>query len=123
MKGRSKLPIAHALRGCTERQTNQFSPVVCTALLRRASIGPMCKTEDDFNDFAQFVRRRLNSKSVPSLTDLFGIWSAEQADRAQCAEDLAAVKEALEAYDRGERGRPVSAARKEYRELLGMPMN
>jgi len=67
----------------------------------------MTKIEGDLLNFTNFVHRQLRDQGTDcSLSELFDIWLLENADPAAFEDDVAALKEALDDFDNGDRGTP-----------------
>lgn len=80
----------------------------------------MARAEDDLQQFNQFVRERLRSsdRAHVSLAELMEEWQLQHPMDAQHAENVAAVRAAIDDFKNGDRGRPAGELTRELRESL-----
>lgn len=81
----------------------------------------MTKIENDLESFNRFVRDQLKAGTPDEeLADLFDRWQAEHPTPEQHAENVAAIREAIDDYRRGDRGTPAGQHSAELRRRLGI---
>jgi hypothetical protein len=56
----------------------------------------------------------------PSLDELFDLWRMENPSDADYAENVAAIAEAIQDYEAGDRGQPAGKLSQELREKFGL---
>jgi hypothetical protein len=65
----------------------------------------MASTAEELDRFAEFARQRLgNGESELSLDELFDLWRSENPSDDLYAENVAAIKAAIDDFRNGDRG-------------------
>jgi len=80
----------------------------------------MATAEDDLQQFNHFVRERLSATHADdvSLVELMEEWQLLHPTDEQVAQNVAAVKAAIEDFKSGDRGRPAGELTRELRKSL-----
>ena len=74
----------------------------------------MTTTSEELMSFVQFARTRLAAAEIePSLDELFDLWRMENPSDADYAENVAAIAEAIQDYNGGDRGQPAGGLSRE----------
>ena len=80
----------------------------------------MATAEQELENFARFVRHRLNAGDAEaSLDELFDFWRNENPSDEVHAENVAAIAASIEDFKRGERGRVAGEHSAELRRQFG----
>lgn len=67
----------------------------------------MTTTAQELESFVQFAKTRLAAAEIePSLDELFDLWRMENPSDADYVENIAAIAEAIQDFEGGDRGRP-----------------
>ena len=78
-------------------------------------------TQDEVHEFATFALQRIHDGDAElSMDELYDMWRHQNPDPAVHAENLAAVRAAIEDFKAGDRGQPAGPLTRELRDKLGM---
>jgi hypothetical protein len=81
----------------------------------------MATTSEELDRFAEFARQRLgNGGSELSLDELFDLWRSENPSDELYAENVAAVKAAIDDFRKGDRGTPAGEHSDQLRREFGI---
>ena len=81
----------------------------------------MSATEDDIRNFQEFALNRIgHDKADLELEDLLEEWRTQHRNSQQQHEDLAAIKQAVAAWDDGDVGRPADEVVADIRSKHGL---
>jgi hypothetical protein len=76
-------------------------------------------TKEQIDSFSRFAAEQLNrSGAALSMDELYDLWRRENPDPDAYAENVAAVKAAIQDYKAGDRGRPAGELSRELRGQL-----
>lgn len=76
-------------------------------------------TREEVNSFARFALEQLDRGNTDcSMEELYAMWRRENRPSASRVEDVAAVREAIDDFRKGDRGRPARDLGRELREHL-----
>ncbi len=79
----------------------------------------MATTAEELESFVEFARARLDTgERESSLEELFELWMHEHLSDPDYAENLAAIRGAIQDYQAGDRGRPAGELSRELWERL-----
>jgi hypothetical protein len=74
----------------------------------------MATTAEDLKSFAQFAKTRLAAAEIePSLDELSDLWRMENPSDTGYVENVAAIAEAIQDCEGGDRGRPAGGLSRE----------
>ena len=80
----------------------------------------MAVTAQELESFTQFARSRLETRdSSLSLDELFDLWRTENPSEEAYSENVAAIAEAIQDYEAGDRGQLPGKLSRELLEELG----
>jgi len=81
-------------------------------------------TQEEINEFADFALQQLDHGGTAlNMDELYDMWRRENPAPAAYAENVAAVRGAIDDFKKGDRGRPAGEVSRELRENLGATFN
>ena len=82
----------------------------------------MTTTEQELNSFTRFAKQRLSTcgEADLSLDELFDLWRAENPSDERYAENVAAVRAAINDFKNGDRGTPAGEHSDQIRREFGI---
>jgi hypothetical protein len=82
----------------------------------------MTTTEQELDSFTRFAKQRLSTSGETelSLDELFDLWRAENPSDERYAENVAAVREAINDFKNGDRGTPAREHSDQIRREFGI---
>jgi len=79
----------------------------------------MPSIKEELHSFTEFARQRVDMADA-TLDELFDLWRAENPSDELRAENVAAVRVAIQEFRNGDRGRPAGELSRELRQRHGL---